>query len=128
MTIQEQEEREYNNKIKELENFELLHETTDKDDKDDTFVNQLMTKILNNLQLSIANIHIRYEDDSSTNHRFAAGLTLKELSAITTDETWTPKTITDSVSTIYKVSKKCYSQESFFFLKKKKKKKGKESI
>ncbi|KAI8888651.1 hypothetical protein K501DRAFT_320796 [Backusella circina FSU 941] len=104
MTMEEQKEREYNNKIKELESFELLQEATNKDDKDDTFVNQLVTKVLNNLQFSIANIHIRYEDDSSTNHRFAAGLTLKELSAVTTDESWTPKTITDSVSTIYKLA------------------------
>lgn len=73
------------------------------DAKNDTFANQLLTKILNNLQFSITNIHIRYEDDISTDHRFAAGVTLSELSAITTDENWIANTISETVNTIHKV-------------------------
>lgn len=32
------------------------------DDKNQSFVNSLVTKVVDNLQISIKNIHIRYED------------------------------------------------------------------
>ncbi|KAE8731960.1 Pleckstrin (PH) domain-containing protein isoform 2 [Hibiscus syriacus] len=42
---------------------------------------------MGNLKLSISNIHIRYEDlESNPGHPFAAGLTLENLSAVTTDD------------------------------------------
>ena len=107
MTTEELAQREHDNKMRKLENAELMmdnsqHDTAE-DAKNDTFANQLLTKILNNLQFSITNIHIRYEDNVSTNHRFAAGITLSELSAITTDENWIANTISESVNTIHKV-------------------------
>ncbi|KAF7732148.1 hypothetical protein EC973_006403 [Apophysomyces ossiformis] len=75
------------------------------DSKNETFANQLMTKILNNLQFSITNIHVRYEDDISTpGQRFAAGVTLSELSAVTTDEKWVPQTISDILATLESLS------------------------
>eukprot|EP00191_Tetraselmis_sp_GSL018_P013894 CAMPEP_0177583080 /NCGR_PEP_ID=MMETSP0419_2-20121207/3118_1 /TAXON_ID=582737 /ORGANISM="Tetraselmis sp., Strain GSL018" /LENGTH=318 /DNA_ID=CAMNT_0019072421 /DNA_START=140 /DNA_END=1093 /DNA_ORIENTATION=+ len=46
----------------------------------------LMETILGNLQLSITNVHIRYEDpDSVPGQLFACGLTLQEVSANTVD-------------------------------------------
>ncbi|KAI8878766.1 hypothetical protein K501DRAFT_124944, partial [Backusella circina FSU 941] len=108
MTAEELEEREYQNKMRKLKNAEMVLDTTEhdatEDAKNETFANQLMTKILNNLQFSITNIHVRYEDDISTDHRFAAGITLNELSAITTDENWIPKTIGEAVNTIHKLA------------------------
>lgn len=34
-------------------------------EKQDTFVEKLVTQVIKNLQLKISNIHIRYEDDVS---------------------------------------------------------------
>ncbi|KAI8990033.1 hypothetical protein BDB01DRAFT_718047 [Pilobolus umbonatus] len=107
MTAEEIAEREYDAKMRKLENAELTqteHTNPTEDAKNDTFSNQLLTRILNNLQFSISNIHIRYEDDISTNHRFAAGLTLSELSAITTNDQWEPDTISEAVSTVHKLA------------------------
>lgn len=107
MTTEELAEREHEAKMRKLENAELMmqhiEDNTIENAKNDTFANQLITRILNNLQFSIKNIHIRYEDNVSTQHRFAAGITLNELSAITTDENWTPNTMGEAVNTIFKV-------------------------
>lgn len=107
MTAEELSQRDQDAKMRKLENAELVVSAEEhnvaEDAKNDTFVNQLMTKILNNIQFSITNIHIRYEDDISTDHRFAAGITLSELSAITTDENWIANTISEAVNTIHKV-------------------------
>ncbi|KAI9273340.1 hypothetical protein EDC94DRAFT_192131 [Helicostylum pulchrum] len=108
MTAEELAQREHDAKMRKLENSELMIDPTEHDAteeaKNDTFANQLLTKILNNLQFSITNIHIRYEDDVSTDHRFAAGITLSELSAITTDENWIANTISETVNTIHKLA------------------------
>ncbi|RCI00207.1 hypothetical protein CU097_014138 [Rhizopus azygosporus] len=108
MTTEELAEREHEAKMRKLENAELMmqhiEDNTIENAKNDTFANQLITRILNNLQFSIKNIHIRYEDNVSTQHRFAAGITLNELSAITTDENWTPNTMGEAVNTIFKLA------------------------
>ncbi|KAL7310459.1 Vacuolar protein sorting-associated protein 13 [Mucor circinelloides] len=108
MTADELAQRDQDAKMRKLENAELMVDANEhdaaEDAKNDTFANQLLTKILNNLQFSITNIHIRYEDDISTDHRFAAGVTLSELSAITTDENWIANTISETVNTIHKLA------------------------
>uniref|UniRef100_A0A8C3PAE3 Vacuolar protein sorting 13 homolog A n=1 Tax=Chrysemys picta bellii TaxID=8478 RepID=A0A8C3PAE3_CHRPI len=38
------------------------------EEKQDTFVEKLVTQVIKNLQVKISNIHIRYEDDVSTSH------------------------------------------------------------
>lgn len=76
----------------------------DKSNNGGGFVSQLTTKIIDNLQLSLENIHIRYEDTVSfPEHRFAAGVTLKELSAISTDDNWQAAFIGNLADTIHKV-------------------------
>lgn len=35
------------------------------EEKQDTFVEKLVTQVIKNLQVKISNIHIRYEDDVS---------------------------------------------------------------
>ncbi|KAI9480349.1 MAG: hypothetical protein EXX96DRAFT_521344 [Benjaminiella poitrasii] len=108
MTAEELAQRDHDAKMRKLESTEITVDTSQhdatQDAKNDTFVNQLLTKILNNLQFSITNIHIRYEDDISTDHRFAAGITLSELSAVTTDENWVADTISETVNTIHKLA------------------------
>jgi vacuolar protein sorting-associated protein 13A/C len=56
------------------------------------FVERLTMKILDNLQIKIRNIHIRYEVSAETNisdHTgFALGIKLDQLNIVTTDENW----------------------------------------
>jgi vacuolar protein sorting-associated protein 13A/C len=76
-----------------------------KNNENEGFISQLTTKIVDNLQFTMRNIHIRYEDNiSDPGHPFSAGITLKELSALSTDELWQPKFISESSNTINKVS------------------------
>lgn len=58
--------------------------------KNESFTESLVTKIVDNLQVQIKNIHIRYEDTENifTDNPYAIGITLDELSAISTDENW----------------------------------------
>ncbi|KAG0246128.1 hypothetical protein B0O80DRAFT_498393 [Mortierella sp. GBAus27b] len=92
-----------------LANADLLsNKSTDMDDEDKknaTFVNQLITKVVDNVQVSINNIHIRFEDKLSHPERpFAAGLTLSQLSAVSTDGEWVPSFIHDEANTIHKLA------------------------
>ncbi|KAF8938290.1 hypothetical protein BGZ58_001218 [Dissophora ornata] len=93
-----------------LANAELLNTkpTTGMDDeekKNATFLNQLITKVVDNLQVSINNIHVRYEDKlSDPKHPFSAGLTLSQLSAVSTDGEWVPTFIHDEANTIHKLA------------------------
>ena len=60
---------------------------------DEGFLKAYLETILGNLQLSITNVHVRFEGElpeagpGGSAARFAAGITLHELSAITTDAT-----------------------------------------
>ncbi|OZJ06276.1 hypothetical protein BZG36_00800 [Bifiguratus adelaidae] len=69
-----------------------------------TFLAQLTTKIVDNLQISINHIHVRYEDtESDVDHPFAVGFTLREFSAVSTDEEWNPVISNMEVGTIHKL-------------------------
>ena len=62
--------------------------------ENETFVESLVTKIVDNLQVTIKNIHLKYEDDSVlTETPYSIGFTLDELSAVSTDEDWVPSFI-----------------------------------
>ncbi|XP_060085097.1 intermembrane lipid transfer protein VPS13D-like [Ylistrum balloti] len=65
----------------------------------------LATNILENLQLKIKDVHIRYEDDELVpNCPFAFGVTIKSLSAQSTDEEGTPKFVSTSLADmVYKL-------------------------
>ncbi|CAN6662886.1 intermembrane lipid transfer protein Vps13p [Trichomonascus vanleenenianus] len=80
-----------------LESFELLDKnvtagmTEEEIQKNQSFTDSLVTKIVDNLQITIKNIHIRYEDkDSVPGHPYSLGATLHELSAVSTDGEWNP--------------------------------------
>ncbi|XP_034247458.1 vacuolar protein sorting-associated protein 13D isoform X2 [Thrips palmi] len=52
----------------------------------------LVTNVVENLQLKIIDVHIRYEDDITVpNEAFAFGITLDTLSAQSCDDTWQPR-------------------------------------
>lgn len=60
----------------------------------ESFTESLVTKIVDNVQVTIRNIHIRYEDEEVlTESPYAVGATLQELSALSTDENWVPSFI-----------------------------------
>lgn len=48
-----------------LSNTGLYFNLDKAEEKQDTFVEKLVTQVIKNLQLKISNIHIRYEDDVS---------------------------------------------------------------
>lgn len=72
--------------------------------KDDGFVEKLTTQIIKNVQLTIKNIHIRYEDKvTRPGHPFSMGVTLSNFSLQTTDENWKATIVQEMVTKIYKV-------------------------
>ncbi|KAJ1680426.1 Vacuolar protein sorting-associated protein 13 [Spiromyces aspiralis] len=106
---QEEIERGIAKKLKKLDEFELLNRpkiSQEDDQKQATFTEQLVTKIVDNLQVTIKNIHIRYEDNvSNPEARFAVGFTLSELSAVSTNKDWDPTFLQEPSSTIHKLLK-----------------------
>ncbi|CEP17102.1 hypothetical protein [Parasitella parasitica] len=113
VSVEEEEERAQELKRRRLSTAEMLEspeaQTEQKKDKNakgnDGFINQLTNKIVDNLQFTMKNIHIRYEDNiSDPGHPFAAGITLKELSALSTDEEWVPRFISEPTTTINKLA------------------------
>ncbi|KAK9875024.1 hypothetical protein WA026_005834 [Henosepilachna vigintioctopunctata] len=53
-----------------------------------SFSEHLISNILNNLQLNISNVHIRYEDSISSRYPLAAGLCIGSITAETTNSKW----------------------------------------
>lgn len=78
--------------------------TAQEDAKNNSFVNQLVTKIIDNVQISLKNVHVRYEDNvSNPEHPFATGVTLSEISALSTSGDWVPTFISELTNTTHKV-------------------------
>jgi len=108
---EEEKRRAHAVKMEKLENAELLREknsegmSQEEQKKNQTFIESMVTTIVDNLQVTIKNIHIRYEDSiAAPGHPFALGITLKELSAVSTDANWTPKFIQSSSATTHKLA------------------------
>ena len=108
---EEEAQREHAVKMEKLENAELLKQrniegqSNEEQQKSQSFVESLTNAIVDNLQVSIKGIHIRYEDSiSAPGHPFALGLTLKEFSAVSTDADWRPSFIQSSEGTTHKLT------------------------
>ncbi|KAK3724815.1 Vacuolar protein sorting-associated protein 13 [Vermiconidia calcicola] len=108
---EEEERREHAVKMEKLDSAELLKErntegmSAEEQQKQQGFTAALTTTIIDNVQISVKNVHIRYEDAlSDPGHPFAAGLTLQELSAVSTDENWRPTFIQSASSTTHKLA------------------------
>lgn len=68
------------------------------------FLQKLSTYIVNNIQISIGRVHLRYEDVvTNPDHPFACGVMLKHISAYTTDAKWQPAQMDNAATIIYKV-------------------------
>uniref|UniRef100_A0A8U8C2Y7 Uncharacterized protein n=1 Tax=Geospiza parvula TaxID=87175 RepID=A0A8U8C2Y7_GEOPR len=60
---------------------EAKQKIADQEEKQDTFVEKLVTQVIKNLQLKISNIHIRYEDDiTNRDNPLSFGISLQNLS------------------------------------------------
>lgn len=108
----EEERRKQRLKMEKLDSAELLKERSqaglsqEEQKKSQSFTDSLVTKIVDNLQVTVKNIHVRYEDSISTpGHPFALGITLEEFSAVSTDGEWKPTFIQNSSSTTHKLAK-----------------------
>ncbi|KAI9460579.1 hypothetical protein BJY52DRAFT_1117906 [Lactarius psammicola] len=99
-------------KLERLENAEVLHmraagvEGTEDSAENQGFIASFLAKLLNNIQVTVKNVHIRYEDNISVpGHPFAVGITLSSFSAVSVDENWVPAFIEGSSKTVHKLAK-----------------------
>ncbi|KAG2023495.1 hypothetical protein CC2G_001143 [Coprinopsis cinerea AmutBmut pab1-1] len=108
---EEEEARAQAAKVERLENAELLHmkgqaETQSESPQTQGLIQSLITKVINNVQVTICNIHIRYEDNVSVSgHPFAAGVTLAGFAAVSVNEKWQPVFIESTAGAIHKLAK-----------------------
>ncbi|KAF9270221.1 DUF1162-domain-containing protein [Marasmius fiardii PR-910] len=108
---EEEEQRALAAKLERVENAELLHMRVQAEKSDDSPQQQglmasLIAKIVNNIQITIKNIHIRYEDKLSVpGHPFAAGITLAGFTAVSVDKDWRPAFIESTAGAIHKLGK-----------------------
>ncbi|KAF4122047.1 vacuolar protein sorting-associated protein 13A/C [Geosmithia morbida] len=98
-------------KMEKLESAELLKErnqeglSQEEQKKNQSFTESLVTKVVDNLQVTVRNIHVRYEDSiSAPGHPFALGVTLQEFSAVSTDGEWKPTFIQNSGDVTHKLA------------------------
>ncbi|KAJ2927125.1 hypothetical protein H1R20_g9964, partial [Candolleomyces eurysporus] len=107
---EEEEARKQAAKAERLESAELLHvqgkaETQADSPQTQGLIQSLITKIINNVQVTIKNIHVRYEDKISVpGHPFAAGVTLASFAAVSVDGQWKPAFIESTAGAIHKLA------------------------
>jgi len=108
---EEEERRKQRLKMEKLDSAELLKErnqeglSQEEQKKNQSFTQSLVTKIVDNVQVTIKNIHVRYEDSiSAPGHPFALGVTLEEFSAVSTDGEWKPTFIQKSNKASHKLA------------------------
>ena len=60
------------------------------DDNKSSYTAQLAAKMVENIQIFIENIHIRYEDDRDPLHPFACGVAVESATATSTNHLFEP--------------------------------------
>ncbi|KAF5314046.1 hypothetical protein D9611_006808 [Ephemerocybe angulata] len=106
----EEEARKQAAKAERLESAELLHvrggaETQPDSAQTQGLIQSLITKIINNVQVTIKNIHVRYEDKISVpGQPFAVGVTLASFAAVSVDGEWKPAFIESTAGAIHKLA------------------------
>ncbi|KAJ5183662.1 hypothetical protein N7492_001278 [Penicillium capsulatum] len=108
---EEEDKRAHTLKMERIESAEILRErnaegmSQEEQRRNQSFTQSMVTAVVDNLQISIKNVHFRYEDSvASPGHPFAAGVTLKELSAVSTDSEWNPTFIQSTSDTTHKLA------------------------
>jgi len=64
----------------------IVEKSSKKEDGDAGYVSKLVLKIVDNIQIKVSNIHLRFED--GINHAYSWGITMDSLEAYTCDENW----------------------------------------
>ncbi|KAJ7169902.1 vacuolar protein sorting-associated protein 13 [Mycena filopes] len=107
----EEERRAQAAKAERVENAELLHmrgqaeSSSDDTPQSQGLLQSLTAKIINNLQVTVKNIHIRYEDKLSVpGHPFAAGVTLAGFTAVSVNDKWQAAFIESTAGAIHKLA------------------------
>jgi vacuolar protein sorting-associated protein 13A/C len=92
-------------KIEELRKEKEAAENAKATDKsNDTFVERMQLQVIRNLELSIENIHIVYEDRSTKpDHPFALGITLNYIKLHTTTPDWKQTVLKEDTPLIHKL-------------------------
>lgn len=91
-------------KLKQVEDAVLLAIRTHNNDMETStqkasYIQQLTTRILDNLEVTISNLHLRYEDSyADNNSTFSCGVTLEKIILTTTDETWSARFVKREVA------------------------------
>ncbi len=99
-------------KVEQLDAAELFHLGTltssaaDGGAKAGSFASQLIAKILDNLQVTIENIHVRFEDSTScSDGLYSMGVMLNGLSAVSADAEWIETFLVNASEAVNKVMK-----------------------
>jgi hypothetical protein len=71
----------------------------------DTFVSRITETVINNLQVQIKDVHVRYEDYSDKERPIVFGVTMSSLEAESTDENWNSTFIKVVQGLLYKIVK-----------------------
>uniref|UniRef100_A0A8C1UD56 Vacuolar protein sorting 13 homolog A n=1 Tax=Cyprinus carpio TaxID=7962 RepID=A0A8C1UD56_CYPCA len=83
---------------------ETKQKANPKAEKQDTFVEKLVTQVIKNLQVKISNIHVRYEDDvTNPDAPLSFGVSLQNLSLQTADQNWMPCLLDEQAKLFFKV-------------------------
>uniref|UniRef100_A0A4W4DPX6 Vacuolar protein sorting 13 homolog A n=1 Tax=Electrophorus electricus TaxID=8005 RepID=A0A4W4DPX6_ELEEL len=83
---------------------ETKQKANPKTEKQDTFVEKLVTQVIKNLQVKISNIHVRYEDDvTNPNSPLSFGVSLQNLSLQTADANWKPCLLDEKSKLFFKL-------------------------
>ncbi|KAI9189680.1 Vacuolar protein sorting-associated protein 13 [Blastocladiella emersonii ATCC 22665] len=89
-------ERQFRQKMELLLQAETFHATfaaaaAEQDPQQASYTSQLINKIIDNMQISIDTIHVRYQDALAVPGRpFSLGVTLRELSIVSVNADWQP--------------------------------------
>jgi len=106
MTLEEIEKQELQKKKNHLELAEILkkeqQQEREQTEKQGGTFTSYFTKIVDNIQFTIKDLHIRYEDEVAATP-FTFGVTLEEVSAVSADERWKPAFLTQEHKLIHKL-------------------------
>jgi len=105
------EKEQYEAKMREIEKIERLRKEKEEAENDataaknnDTLVERIQLAVIRNLELSIRNIHIVYEDQSTKpGHPFSMGITLNYITLHTTTADWKPTVLTEDTPLTHKL-------------------------
>jgi vacuolar protein sorting-associated protein 13A/C len=64
----------------------ILEKSTKKEDGDAGYMQKLVLKIIDNIQIKVSDIHIRFEDQ--INNAYSWGIAMEGFEAYTCDENW----------------------------------------